>query len=208
MRCVEVSAKVAPVAAENGAGDGLDQQAIRLADQIRAQQVRAARSVLPHPPRPVVEQRGELRMDVVEITRRVLVDNDDVGAHPFQAPVLLCLQHLAHERHVRVCGDTHEENRQIAGDPVRPQTGLAELVRRDDVRARAQRAVGEKRSRRETLELQRLVARDAQVAQTALRMSKGEGECPRRRARIAVLLRERLGGLAVRGDARRETEAD
>ena len=75
------------------------------------------------------------------------------------------------------------------------------------VRTRAQRAVGEEHPRRQPLEQQRLVVRDAEMTQTALRVREGEREGARGRARVAVLLGERFGGLAIRGDAGGETEA-
>ena len=69
-----------------------------------------------------------------------------------EAPVLLRLQHLPHQRHVVVADDAHEQDRQIAGDAVRPQAGLPELVRRDGRGAGAQRAVGAEHARRQPLE--------------------------------------------------------
>ena len=100
----------------------------------------------------------------------MLVDDDDVGAEAFQPPVLLRLKDLADQRHVVVADDAHEQDRQIAGDAVRPQAGLAELVRRDRVGAGAKRTVGEQHPRREAFEEQRLVVRDAEMAQAALRV--------------------------------------
>ncbi len=96
---------------------------------------------------------------------------------------------------------------QIAGNAVRPQAGLPELVRRDRVRTGPQRAIGEEHPRREALEQQRLVVRNAQMAQAALRVREGERERARGRARVAVLLRERFGRLSIRRDARGEREA-
>ena len=75
-------------------------------------------------------------MHFVEIAHRVLVEDDDVRFEPLEPPVLLRLQRLPHERQV-VADDAHEQDRQVAGDAVRPQTALAEHVRRDDVRRRA-----------------------------------------------------------------------
>ena len=73
--------------------------------------------------------------------------------------------------------------------------------------AGAQRAVGEQHARRQPLEQQRLVVRNAEMAQAALRVREGQREGARGRARVAILLRERLGGLAIRGDAGGEREA-
>ena len=176
VRFVELGAEVAAIAAEDRPRDRLDQRALGLADQIAAQQVRAAGSVLPRPPRPVVEERGELGVHLVEIAGGILVEDDDVGAQPLQAPVLLRLQHLPHQRHVVVADDAHEQNRQIAGNAVRPQTRLTSSFDAIVSGSRAQRAVGEEHPRRQTLEQQRFVVRDAQMAQAALRVREGERE--------------------------------
>ena len=177
---IELGAQVAAVAAEDRARDGLEQRPLRAAHAIGAQQVGAARPMFPRAPRPVVEERRELRVHLVEVAERMLVEDHDIGAQALEPPVLLRLQHLPHERHVVVADDADEQDRQIAGDAVRPQTRLTELVRRDRVGVRAQRAVGAEHPRREPLEQQRLVARDAQVAQAALRVREGQREGARR----------------------------
>ena len=146
-------------------------------------------------------------MNLVQIARGILVQDDDIGTQPLQAPVLLRLKDLTHERHIVVADHAHEQHRQIAGDAVRPQTGLSELVRRNRVRARPQRAVGEQHSRRQAFEQQRLVRRNPQMTQTALRVREGKRECARGRARVAVLLGKGQCGLSIRGDARGEAEA-
>ena len=128
MRFVELGAEVAPVPTKDRPRYGLDQRALRFADQISAQEVRTAGSVFPHPPGPVIEEGRELRVDLVQITRWILVQDDDIGAQPFQAPVLLRLKDLTHERHIVVADDTHEQDGKITGNTVWPQTGLTELV--------------------------------------------------------------------------------
>ena len=85
-------------------------------------------------------------MQVVQVAGRILIDDDDIGAEAFQAPVFLRLQHLPHERDLVVAGDTHQKDRQVARDAERPQVGLPELVRRDQLRACAQRFICEQHS--------------------------------------------------------------
>ena len=55
MRSVEVRAQVAAVATDHHPRDRVEQSPLRHADAIAAQQVCAARSVFPGPPRSVVE---------------------------------------------------------------------------------------------------------------------------------------------------------
>ena len=45
----------------------------------------------------------------------------------------LRLQHLADEGHVVLLDDAHEEDRQVARDAMRPQTGLPELVSGEEI---------------------------------------------------------------------------
>ena len=123
----------------------------------------------------------------------MLVQDDDIGAQPLQAPVLLRLQHLAHERHVVVADDAHEQDRQIAGNAVRPEAGLAELVRRERVR-RGARSEPSANSTRD--------ARRSNSSASSLEIPrwrsplcacvKASANARERRARVAVLLRERL----------------
>ncbi len=100
----------------------------------------------------------ELRLHLVEVADRMLVEDDDVGAEALEAPVFLRLQHLPHQRHVLVAEHAHEQDRQVAGDRVRPEARLAQLVRRNRLRAaraasrrcraRARRAARRARRRR------------------------------------------------------------
>ncbi len=89
-----------------------------------------------------------------------------------------------------------------------PEPGLTELIFGEHVSGRAQRSVGEQHARRQPLEEQRVVARDREMVQRALRVAERERERARRGARVAVLLRERLRGVAIGGDAGREREPD
>ena len=68
MRLVELRAEIAPVPAEHRPRDRLDQCPLRLANQVGAQKVRAAGSVLPHPGRPVIEEGRQLRKALVTTT--------------------------------------------------------------------------------------------------------------------------------------------
>src|SRR3954464_1961472 len=99
---IELRAEIPAVSTEHRACDRREQGAVGLADQIRPQQECAARTMLPRAPRSVVENRRQLTVDLVEIARGILVEDDDIGAEPFEPPVLLCLQDLTDERQVAV----------------------------------------------------------------------------------------------------------
>ncbi len=204
MRDVEVRAQIAAVAAEHGASDGFNQRAIRPGDQVCAEQIRTAGSMLPRSPRTVVEQGSQLRVNLVEIAGGILVDDDDVGAEALQPPVFLRLQHLMRQRHIVGAEHVYEQQGKIPGDAVRPEAGLPHRVGRNRGRRCAKRAVGAEHPRCETLEQEGVVCRHAEMMQSALRVREGERECARGRARLAVFLRQRLRGLSIGSDAGRK----
>ncbi len=140
---IELGPEITAIAGEHRAGRRRDQRAIPFADPIRSKEIRPAGPVLPEPPGSIVENGRQLGVHFVQIARRMLVEDDDIGVQALQAPVLLRLQHLPHESPVILSGDTDEQHRQIAGNAVRPETGLSEYVRANRLGARAERAVGE-----------------------------------------------------------------
>jgi hypothetical protein len=190
MRPIELLRQLAPIAAQDAPRHAREQDALRLAHAVAAQQERAPVAVLPGPPRAVVEEGGELRVHLVHVADWMLVQDHDVRAQALEPPVLLRLQDLAHQRQVAVLHDPHEQDREVAGDAVPPQPFLAEGVAGQDLGARAQRPFGVEHAGGQALEEQRFLAGDAEVAQAALRMRKGEGKGARGGARVVVALRE------------------
>ena len=103
--------------------------------------------------------------------------------------------------------DAHEQDRQVAGDAVRPQAGLAELVRRERRPARARsepsakstRDASRSNSSASSLEMPRWRRR-------ALRVREGEREaCAPRRSGRGTSGASACGGLAIGRDAGGET---
>jgi len=88
-----------------------------------------------------------------------------------------------------------------------PQAGLAQHVAGEHVGRGAQRDVGVQHARGEPLVELRLVARDAEVPERALRLVEREREGPCGGTRIVVLLRKRTRRLATRRDPGRERQA-
>src|SRR5581483_250375 len=101
-------------ATQHGACDRFEQHALRAPHSIGAQEIRAARTLLPGAPRTLLKQRRQSGMNLVEIADRILVDDDEIGSEPLEAPVLLRVEELAHERNVLVAGDPHEHDREVA----------------------------------------------------------------------------------------------
>jgi hypothetical protein len=137
---LELRLQVAAIAAQHGARRRREQHALGLSHAVAAQEVGASGLVAPRPPGPVVDECRELAVHLVQVARRVLVQDHDVRAQSLEPPVLLGLQHLAHERQVVLLDDAHQQDRQVARDRMRPQPRLAELVPREEPGS-AQRAI-------------------------------------------------------------------
>ena len=206
-RPVELAFEVAVLAAQHGARRRLQQHALGGRQALAAQQEDAARLVLVVGPGAALDQRAELLVHLVEVARGVLVEHRHVRAQALEAPVVLRLQHLPHERQVVLLDHAHDEQRQVARDAVSPEPGLAEQVARAQLARRAQRRVHVEHARGEPFEQLRVLARDAEVAQRHLRVRVPEREGARGRPGVVVLLRERVGGVAVGHDTGRERDA-
>jgi hypothetical protein len=75
-------------------------------------------------------------VNLVQVAGGILVQDHDIGFQPLAASILR-LKDPADEQDVLVARYAHQQDRQVAGDAARPQTRLAELVRRDRVRSRS-----------------------------------------------------------------------
>mgnify|MGYP003694248885 CR=1 FL=1 len=134
-------------------------------------EIRAAGTMLPRAPRSVVEERRELRVHLVEVADRMLVEDDDVRGQPFQAPVLLRLQHLAHAARASSSPTTRtRQDRQIAGNRVRPESGLTELVGGEP--AGIARAARHRRTARATRAARRAAPRRSRCRDDAVRSAR------------------------------------
>ena len=127
-RALQLRHQIAEVAGQDDAGHRGQEAAIRLGHPVGAQQEHASRLSEPAGPGRLLHEPGQQVLHLVEIVRRMLVQDDDVGAQPLDAPVLLRVEQLAHERQRRHLGDAQEHDRQVAGDAVAPQVLLTERV--------------------------------------------------------------------------------
>ena len=75
-----------------------EQLAVGLGHAVGAQQEHAARPVVPAGPPRLLHEAGQQLLGLVEVLRRMLVQDDDVGAQALDAPVLLRVQQLPDER--------------------------------------------------------------------------------------------------------------
>ncbi len=146
-------------------------------------------------------------MHLSHVARGILVEDGDVGAKALQPPVLLRTQHLAHQGQIAILNHAHDQDRQVAGDAVRPEARLPERVSREERGGGAQRGVGPQHIRGEPIVELRFIGRDPEVTQPHLGLGGGEREGAGGRGGIVVFLRQRDGGGSARGDAGRKREA-
>ena len=118
----------------------------------------------------------------------MLVENDDVGTEALQPPVFLRAQRLAHQGKIALLDHAHDQDREIAGDAVGPEAGLAEGVARENRGGGTERGVGPEHARGEPLVELRFVGRDAKVTQQQLGLGGREREGAGGRSRIVVFL--------------------
>ena len=71
------------------------------------------------------DQRDDVRVQRASVLLDRFFENHEVRRHSMQPPELACLQHLADQVDVGGIRNPQQHDRQIAGDPVAPQRGLA-----------------------------------------------------------------------------------
>ena len=113
-RAIQLRHQIAEIAGQHDPSHRGEKAAVRLGHPVGAQQEHASR--LPEPPDPgrLLHEAGQRALHLVEIVRRMLVQDDDVSPQPFDAPVLLCVEQLARERQRLPFRDAKEHDRQVS----------------------------------------------------------------------------------------------
>ena len=81
----------------------------------------------------------ERRLQVLEVGGRAFVDDDQVHLEPAGPPIFHGLQQLVNDPDVLDVRDAQQDDRQVARDALRPQTGLGSGSAHDHFRGRPQR---------------------------------------------------------------------
>ncbi len=127
---------------DDDTGDGLQQGAILFRHLIRAADEDAAQPVDDLGLGAGGDQAYDLVLEVLAIARRVLVPDHQIDHEPLDSPVGVGLHELSDELDVFLVVDPQENDRQVAGDPLAPQTGLPPAVLHQEARAGPMRGVG------------------------------------------------------------------
>ena len=133
----------------------------------RGQAETRARLAAPH-------GRLDRAVKILNVGRRVLVEDDEIDRQTLHPPVFVGPQKLTHLRHVHGAVDAQEHDWQVARDRERPKPGLRPRAARDRGARRAPARVDIEDRGRQALEIRRLLRADTQVAQLDLALRPGQ----------------------------------
>ena len=197
---LQLRREVSQLADENDTRHGGQQATIDVRHPVRAQQEHPSRLSQPAGPRQLLHELQQQALHLVEIIRRMLVQDDDVGPQPLETPELLRVQELPHQRQRVHFSDTQQHDRQIPGDALTPEILLTERVG-GNVRGTEARGVGAEDARRQPIEEHGLLIAEPEVLQRDVHMGERHRERPRGGAGVAILSRQSQRGRAIRGHA-------
>ncbi len=128
------------------------------------------------------------------VTGRLLVQDHQVGRKTPTSPVGLGLEQLANQADVLCLSNVHDRDREIAGDSVGPQVGLALAIVLYSLRGRTENPIRIEHVAGQLLEAQRLIRKDPQQPQ--LEPGRGPGEFNRALdgQRVGVFLHQYQSG--------------
>ena len=157
----------------------------------------AGRPVRPRPPpTPEAAPGGcarclERGLQVLKVGGSAFVEDDEVHLEPASPPIFHGLQQLVNDPDVLDVRDAQQDDRQVARDALRPETGLRPGAAHDHFRGRPQRRPGIDEMSGETLEFARLFPVDAEMMELHLRLGPGERGRPLERADVVGPCRRR-----------------
>ena len=196
---------------QHGSRRGLQQRAIRIGQLFPAQDEHATHAAVavlhgvrlarPH-------QCLQRVVQVLGIRRPVLVEDHQIDIEHLQAPVLVGPQQLSDDVEVFRLVDSHEHDRQVTGDAVRPQARCPAVVAFQQGGRRPQRRVRVEDPVRQSLEQVRLVGVDAEVLQLDLCLRPRQDRGALVDGGLAVLVGEVQCVRPRCGDAGRERRVD
>src|SRR5271170_8042825 len=115
-------------------------------------------------------QRFQRILQLLHVGCGFLVDDDDVCRQLLHPPVFVRAQHLADDVHVVGIVNPRENDRQIAGNSLRPERGNIQRTAGQHIGGGTERRIHVEDGVREALEQKRLFRSDAQVMQLHLRL--------------------------------------
>ncbi len=191
----------ATAVADDHARYRLQQDAVFGGDLVAHAHENAARTVDGLGVDPRGDQPHDLIVQQLAVTRLVFVPDHQVHYQPFQAPVGVGLHHLPHQFDVGRVLDLQQDDRQVAGNCVGPQAGLAAMVFHQGGGVGAQRSVRvDHRAGQAAIQLG-VGFGGVQLAQHDLAVGPGQFEHAVGQVAVVVLVDQVQRGVALVGHA-------
>ena len=133
-------------------------------------------------------QRFDRRLKVLHIRRFALVQNDKVDGKLLHPPIFVSLQDLAGDMESFDLGDSQQHDRKIAGDALRPQTGLRTGALPNDIRRGAQIGASEDDVACEALKKSGFAGIDPKMMELHLRLGPRQSRCALKCRRIPMFV--------------------
>ncbi len=127
-------------------------------------------------------------LKLLDIGGLALVQDDEIDGELFHPPIFVRLQQFADDVDIFDIGDAQKHDRQIAGNALRPQTGLRAAAPHDRIRGRAQGRRGIDHMSREPLKQPRLARRHAEMVELHLSLRPRQHRGARERGGVAMLV--------------------
>ena len=151
-------------------------------------------------------QAHDLVLEPLAVADVVLVPDHEVDHQAFQAPVRVAADHLAREIDVRRVRDLHQHDRQVAGNRVAPQTGLAAAILHQHAGLGPQRRISVEHGACKVAIQLRVGGARVDLGQDDVAVSPGEVEDAIGEVPILVFLDQPHAGFAAAAGARDEIE--
>ena len=198
--------EAAAAVADDGAGDGLQQDAVVVRDLFRAPHEDPARAIDDVRFDAGGDQPHDLILQDLAVSAAILVPDHEVDGQSLQPPVGVRLHQAAHEIDVGRVLDLQQDDRMVARDRVAPQPGLAAPIAEQNAGFRAQRRIGVDDGAGEAPVELRVGLRGIDLAQRHPAVRPGEVEDAVREMPILVLLDQSQRGIARVGHAGRDVD--
>ena len=139
---VDLVRERSPAVGDDGAGNGLEQDAVLVGYLVRVPNENAAGPIGHVGFNACGNEPHDLVMQKLPVTGMIFVPDHQIHCQSFQTPVSVGLDELAHQVDIGRIFNLQQHNRQIAGNGVAPETGLPPVVLDEDARIGAQRGIG------------------------------------------------------------------
>ena len=152
---VELAGQAAVLRIEDDASDREQQRSRCVGDQVGAQHINRAGGTLAElrARLTTADQTFKGALQILDVRRATLVDDDHVKGETLHPPIIGRLHEVAGDTEMLDVGDAQQNDRQVPGNPQRPQSRLRAGPRCDRFRRRTQARRYIKHATREALEL-------------------------------------------------------